>query len=129
MLYKQIPYTMTKNVSFDFLTKFMYRTWTVASGGAGSLVIPLIAAAAASVLSCLSSQPGDMLLSLVNAHEGERRRTRDLVRQIYHSDRGLRGFLVGVKTRLLHVGLIVTVQLLIYDLVKRLFGIAATGSV
>ena len=129
MLYKQVPYTMTKNVSFDLITKFMYRTLSVTSGGAGSVVIPLVAAVGASVLSCLSSQPGDMLLSLVNAHEGESRRTRDLVRQIYHSDRGLGGFLVGVKTRLLHVGLIVTVQLLIYDMVKRLFGIAATGSV
>lgn len=129
MLYKQIPYTMTKNVSFDFLTKFMYRMWAVSAGHTMSVVIPLFAAAAASVLSCLSSQPGDMLLSLVNAHEGERRRTRDLVQQIFHSDRGMQGFFVGVKTRLLHVGLIVTVQLLIYDFVKRLFGIAATGSV
>lgn len=123
MLYKQVPYTITKNVSFDFLTKFMHSHTPIKIG------IPLVAAAVASVLSCLSSQPGDMLLSLVNAHEGERRRTRDLISQIYHSHRGIRGFMVGVKTRLLHVGVIVTVQLLIYDFVKRLFGIAATGSV
>ena len=148
MLYKQVPYTITKNVSFDFLTKFMYtsssswwRTAAVAAaatgGGGGAattksalkVAIPFVAATMASVLSCLSSQPGDMLLSLVSAHEGERRRTRDVIAQIYNSDRGLRGFMVGVKTRLLHVGLIVTVQLLIYDFVKRLFGIAATGSV
>jgi len=126
MLYKQIPYTITKNVSFDFLTKFLYKTTATS---AGSLVIPFVAAAAASVLSCLSSQPGDMLLSVVNAHEGERRRTRDVMKQIFHSDRGVRGFFVGVKTRFLHVGMIVTVQLLIYDFVKRLAGIAATGSV
>lgn len=128
MLYKQVPYTITKNVSFDFLTKLMYQLGAGTFAGA-SVLIPLGSAAMTSVLSCLSSQPGDMLLSLVNAHEGERRRMRDLIRQIMHSDRGLRGFMVGIKTRFLHVGMIVTVQLLIYDFVKRLFGIAATGSV
>lgn len=125
MLCKQVPYTITKNVSFDFLTKTLYRRL----GGAASLAVPLVSAAVASVLSCLSSQPGDMLLSLANAHEGERRRTRDWIRQIVHSDKGWAGFMVGVKTRLLHVGVIVTMQLLIYDFVKRLVGIAATGSV
>ena len=144
MLYKQIPYTITKNVSFDFITKFLYKmtttatattttttttTSTTAAANTGSLMIPLAAAVAASILSCLSSQPGDMLLSVVNAHEGERRKTRDVMKQIFRSDRGVRGFFVGVKTRFLHVGMIVTVQLLIYDFVKRLVGIAATGTV
>jgi hypothetical protein len=34
---------------------------------------------------------------------------------------------VGIQERFLHVGMIVTLQLLIYDYVKRLVGIAATG--
>jgi solute carrier family 25 phosphate transporter 3 len=124
MLYKQVPYTITKNVSFDLITTALYRRWSSTVGW----VVPLTAAVVASVLSCLASQPGDMLLSLVNAHEGERRDTMDLARVLWRL-KGWRGFFVGLKTRLLHVGMIVTMQLLIYDFVKRSFGIAATGSI
>jgi hypothetical protein len=69
-----------------------------------------------------------MLLSLVNAHEGNRR-THDIMKDIMRSDRGVRGFFVGIKTRFLHVGITVTLQLFIYDFAKRLCGIAATGTV
>jgi solute carrier family 25 phosphate transporter 3 len=124
MMYKQVPYTITKNVSFDLITTALYRWWSSSVGW----VVPLTAAVVASVLSCLASQPGDMLLSLANAHEGERRNTVDLARVLWRL-KGWRGFFVGLKTRLLHVGMIVTMQLLIYDLVKRSFGIAATGSI
>jgi solute carrier family 25 (mitochondrial phosphate transporter), member 3 len=130
MLYKQVPYTVTKNVSFDFITKFGYTAllWSgSATGSTAKLFVPLAAAALTSILSCITSQPGDMVLSLVNAHSGDRRRTRDIVRDILLSDRGIGGFFVGLKTRFLHVGVTVTLQLLIYDFIKRLCGIAATG--
>ena len=68
-----------------------------------------------------------MVLSVVNAHEGDRR-PMDILRGILQSNRGFAGLFVGFRTRLLHVGLIVTIQLLVYDSVKRLLGIAATGS-
>jgi hypothetical protein len=35
---------------------------------------------------------------------------------------------VEQKARLLHVGIIVTIQLVIYDFVKQLFGLPATGA-
>lgn len=129
MVYKQVPYTVTKNVSFDFLTRSTYaamRQNGVVMSSAVKVSVPMFAAFVASLLSCVSSQPGDMLLSLVNAHKGKRR-TKDIVRDILRTDRGIKGFFVGIKTRLLHVGIIVTLQLLIYDFVKRLCGIAATG--
>ena len=68
-----------------------------------------------------------MILSLMNAHKNDVRRTRDIVHDIVKSERGISGFFVGLKTRFLHVGIIVTLQLLIYDIVKRMCGIAATG--
>jgi len=40
---------------------------------------------------------------------------------------GIAGFFVGIKERFVHVGMIVTLQLLIYDYAKRLVDIAATG--
>lgn len=131
MVYKQVPYTVTKNVSFDLITKFAYLLLLgkgVALTSTLKITVPLFAAGLASILSCISSQPGDMLLSLVNAHGGNRR-THDIVKDILRSERGVRGFFVGIKTRFVHVGIIVTLQLLIYDFVKRLCGIAATGTV
>jgi len=129
MMYKQVPYTVVKNVSFDFFAKHAYSTLRhvgIAPTATVKFTVPLLSAAMASILSCIGSQPGDMLLSLVNAHGGNRR-TRDIVKDILRSERGVYGFFVGIKTRLVHVGLIVTLQLLLYDFVKRLCGIAATG--
>ena len=130
MLTKQVPYTVTKNVSFDMVTTIAYSTvtaWGMAVCSKTKIIIPLISAMIAGVLSCISSQPGDMLLSVVNAHEGKGR-TIDYANQIMKEE-GIAGFFVGIRERFLHVGLIVTMQLLIYDFVKRLVGIAATGSV
>lgn len=131
MAWKQIPYTTTKNVSFDIITKNAYAFLRRQGQGLSSttmFVVPLVSAAIASVLACVSSQPGDMLLSLVNAHEDDDRRTLDFSKDILRT-RGIRGFFVGMQARIYHVGIIVTMQLLIYDFVKRLCGIAATGSV
>jgi len=131
MILKQVPYTVTKNVSFDLITRFFYsslRQSGVATISHGmKFMIPLISAVIASVLSSLTSQPGDTILSLSCAHDGDYK-TRDISRNILRSDRGIAGFFVGTKTRLLHVGIIVTIQLLIYEYIKRLCGIAATGS-
>lgn len=130
MMCKQVPYTITKNVSFDYFATMAYataRSWGYAITAKTRLVIPLVSAMVASVLSCISSQPGDLLLSVTNAHEGTRR-TRDFAKDILQGDDGVRGFFVGIKARFLHVGFMVTLQLLIYDLVKRLVGIGATGS-
>merc|ERR1712150_447815 len=89
------------------------------------IFIPLLSAMIASVLSCVSSQPGDMLLSVVNAEKGDHR-TRDFAKDILKNN-GVRGFFVGMKARFVHVGLIVTVQMFIYDIIKRICGITATG--
>lgn len=129
MLLKQVPYTITKNCSFDVFTMSSYRILRAmgyALTANVKIAVPLLSAAAAAVLSCISSHPGDMLLSLVNAHEGPKR-TRDFAKEILHGEDGARGFFVGLKPRFLHVILIVTVQLMIYDFAKRLVGIAATG--
>ena len=66
-----------------------------------------------------------MLLSVINAHRGKLT-TRDYIKSIM-KEKGIGGFFVGIQERFVHVGIIVTVQLLIYDFVKRLVGITATG--
>eukprot|EP00545_Synedropsis_sp_CCMP1620_P014721 CAMPEP_0119019194 /NCGR_PEP_ID=MMETSP1176-20130426/21185_1 /TAXON_ID=265551 /ORGANISM="Synedropsis recta cf, Strain CCMP1620" /LENGTH=131 /DNA_ID=CAMNT_0006973341 /DNA_START=12 /DNA_END=407 /DNA_ORIENTATION=- len=131
MLYKQVPYTISKNVAFDFLTRASYgmmRTGGMALTTNTKIMIPFVCALATSILATICSQPGDMLLSLVNAHEGTKR-TNDFAKDIIKGEWGLKGFFVGTKSRLLHVGIIVTSQLILYDVIKRMVGIAATGSV
>mmetsp|Transcript_26660 Transcript_26660/g.40321 ORF Transcript_26660/g.40321 Transcript_26660/m.40321 type:complete len:222 (+) Transcript_26660:803-1468(+) len=132
MLYKQIPYTISKNVAFDILTKMGYSLLvtggsTVALTRGAKLGIPFTSALITSVLATLFSQPGDYLLSLTNAHEGNRKRTRHMISDILRAS-GPGGFFIGIKTRFLHVGTIVTVQLMLYDIIKRMVGIAATGT-
>ena len=129
MVLKQVPYTITKNVSFDIFTTALYamlRAQSKTMTAGVKFTVPFVSAVVASILSCISSQPGDMVLSLVNAHEGEER-PGDIFKRILKGEKGIGGFFVGFKTRMVHVGVIVTLQLLIYDYVKRLCGIAATG--
>jgi solute carrier family 25 (mitochondrial phosphate transporter), member 3 len=150
MISKQVPYTVTKNVAFDIFTRFSYGAVSRRVAGpipsTAKIAVPFVSAFAASMLSCVASQPGDMLVSLVNAHEDDSTvpslvvtrhgsqgapklsPTRKAMQTILSSDKGVRGLFVGLKTRLLHVGIIVTLQLLVYDFVKRLVGIAATGT-
>jgi solute carrier family 25 phosphate transporter 3 len=41
---------------------------------------------------------------------------------------GLAEFFVGIQARFVHVGGIITTQLVVYDIVKQLLGLPATGS-
>jgi solute carrier family 25 (mitochondrial phosphate transporter), member 3 len=131
-IYKQVPYTVAKNVSFDYFTKFAYRiviAYGLSMNHATKFTIPFLSGILASIMSCISSQPGDMLLSLVSARQGENRSANAIARDILRSKRGISGFFVGLNMRLYHVGIIVTLQLVMYDFLKRLCGGIATGSV
>ena len=46
---------------------------------------------------------------------------------LQQSERGIGGLFVGFKTRLIHVGITVTIQFLVFDYVKRLWGVASDG--
>eukprot|EP00977_Amphora_coffeiformis_P012376 scaffold3058_cov177-Amphora_coffeaeformis.AAC.13 len=52
---------------------------------------------------------------------------RDVVTRLYR-DGGVAKFFTGTQARIIHVGLIITSQLVIYDIVKQLLGLPATGS-
>jgi solute carrier family 25 phosphate transporter 3 len=41
---------------------------------------------------------------------------------------GVSQFFIGTQARLVHVGGIITQQLVVYDIVKQLLGLPATGS-
>jgi solute carrier family 25 (mitochondrial phosphate transporter), member 3 len=172
MLAKQVPYTLGKQVSFDVFAGLLYAffhaiptavgttttTTTTTTGIVPFLsetqikwVVSVLAAFMASIIACIFSQPGDMILTETYKKkqqptklQGLRNRvstttttTKNLVltdrsflnvvRTIYGRE-GLVSFFTGTGARIVHVGLIITSQLVIYDLVKQLLGLPATGS-
>jgi solute carrier family 25 phosphate transporter 3 len=128
MLTKQVPYTMAKQVSFDLFAALLYSLaqklklrvedlkWAISVGSAFL----------ASLLSCIFSQPGDMVLT-ATANDKQGRTFPAIVADIYRAH-GFAGFFLGVQARLAHVASIITSQLVIYDIVKLALGLPATGS-
>ena len=107
--------------------------------------ITLISASIAAFFSSLISQPGDTLLTIVNKSTRMDAVTADNIRTDLQSDTkpkvnvlalmkksvnelGFKGLFVGTQARLYHVSTILIVQLVVYDYIKQLVGLAATGS-
>lgn len=84
-------------------------------------------AACAAVLACFSSQPGDMILTQTYKNKTPKKFI-NVIKEIKASSPGLSGFFVGTQARLVHVGIIITSQLMIYDVVKQAVGLKATGA-
>lgn len=132
MLAKQIPYTATKQLSFDFFTSALYEAYekrkqVIDMTDSEKLGIVVGAAALTSVLSCVTSQPGDVILTeTYRSHCGES--FGDVISNIYKQSNGFNGFFSGLKARVIHVGGIITTQLVVYDKTKQFLGLSATGS-
>lgn len=133
MLAKQIPYTLGKQVSFDVFAGILYAFFN--SGAVKwaqqhvKLAVSVLAAFAASLVACIFSQPGDMVLTETYRprSKGDHRSFLAIIRSIYGMN-GLSSFFAGTGARIVHVGLIITSQLVIYDIVKQMLGLPATGS-
>lgn len=125
---KQLPYTATKQVTFDALMDAAARAspllprWASTAG----------AAATAAILSTLASQPGDAILSEVSRGRSAKPldSARDGANEDGHSSLvavierlGAAGLTRGLRARLVQVGIIVTVQLVLYDSLKHAFGV------
>lgn len=128
MLSKQIPYTMAKQVSFDIVAQFLYASL----GEKGldpkdlKLLVSVMAAFVASIFACISSQPGDMILT--KTYEGKSASGFLGVINTIYKEGGVNGFFTGTGARIVHVSSIITSQLVIYDVVKQALGLPATGS-
>mmetsp|Transcript_9042 Transcript_9042/g.17053 ORF Transcript_9042/g.17053 Transcript_9042/m.17053 type:complete len:338 (-) Transcript_9042:252-1265(-) len=140
MLSKQVPYTMGKQVSFDIVATFLYSILSKQSGETGMMVtmikaedlkwlVSVVSAFVASIFACISSQPGDMILT-----ETYKQGTSKgigfvgVIQKIYDNKGGISGFFTGTGARIVHVSSIITSQLVIYDVVKQMLGLPATGS-
>jgi solute carrier family 25 phosphate transporter 3 len=143
MLAKQIPYTMGKQVSFDVFAQILYvlAAQMAVSHADAKWAISVSAAFLASVVACITSQPGDMILTAtykgghgghgpsagVDDTLGGSKDFATIVSGIYRRH-GLAGFFFGLPARMAHVASIITSQLVAYDLIKMGLGLPVTGS-
>lgn len=129
MLSKQIPYTMAKQVSFDIVATLLYGILNGKDLKATDLkwVVSVLSAFVASIFACISSQPGDMILTETYKNS-EGLSFFGVIQSIYKSKGGASGFFTGTGARIVHVSSIITSQLVIYDVVKQCLGLPATGS-
>ena len=128
MLSKQVPYTMAKQVSFDVVATMLYAI--CAEKGLDKtemkMYVSVLSAFVASIFACISSQPGDMILT--ETYKGKAANGfLGVIAKIYKSG-GIPAFFTGTGARIVHVSSIITSQLVIYDIVKQLLGLPATGS-
>jgi solute carrier family 25 (mitochondrial phosphate transporter), member 3 len=128
MLSKQVPYTMSKQVSFDIFASWLYALVEMSNFTREDVKwgISLTAAFLASILACLSSQPGDMILTAT--YKGKSNLgVLGIVKDIY-SKQGISGFFTGIQARIAHVAAIITLQLVLYDIIKIALNLPTTGS-
>jgi solute carrier family 25 phosphate transporter 3 len=136
MLSKQVPYTFAKQVSFDTFAAMLYGFAASASLVKADIKIEVSFGAAflASVLACLLSQPGDVLLTATYKNtgggddDGQQPTSFGEVVARISQEQGLQGFFSGISARFVHVGAIITSQLVLYDIVKQMLGLPATGT-
>jgi solute carrier family 25 phosphate transporter 3 len=147
MLAKQVPYTFGKQVSFDVFASMLYAFFhsvqekMAMTDGSIKWAVSVSAAFLASIIACIFSQPGDMILtetyrpskaastprSSPRSNSEQSSSFAETIQRIYAAG-GLSNFFTGTQARIVHVGLIITSQLVIYDVVKQLLGLPATGS-
>ena len=127
MLSKQIPYTAAKQVSFDVAAGAIY---SALGAYAANLAfgVEVAAAFSASVVACIMSHPGDVLLTAsYQSKENGAGGFFATASKIYDKG-GFKAFFRGLNARFIHVGFIITSQLVIYDQIKQALGLAASGA-
>ena len=127
ILIKMVPGTMCQMASYELLTRSAYnllQDLQLDNSGSLHLVVATSCALAASVVSTLTSQPGDTILSEINKAGAENSCIFRVVRNLGCPTELFR----GVKARLVHLLALVSSQLLIYDYIKVMVGLSATGT-
>lgn len=136
MLTKQVFYTIGKQVSFDIFGSLLYDFFQKNDDKFAFLtptsikwIVSVTAAFIASLFACLMSQPGDVILTETykKVEKGKQLSFQEVIHKI-NSNGGLANFFTGTGARIVHVGMIITSQLVVYDIVKQLLGLPATGS-
>jgi solute carrier family 25 phosphate transporter 3 len=128
ILFKQIPYTMTKFVVYEKVAEAVFRVFPKKDLSDGmQTVVNLGSGLMAGFAAAIVSQPADTMLSKINKTkgapgEGTTSRLIKIAKEL-----GLRGSYAGIGARLFMVGTLTAGQFAIYGDVKKMLG--ATGGV
>lgn len=128
ILFKQIPYTMTKFVVYEKVAEAVYRVYPKQNMSDGmQTTVNLGSGLMAGFAAAIVSQPADTMLSKINKTKGEpgEGTTSRLIK--IAKELGLRGSYSGIGARLFMVGTLTAGQFAIYGDVKKALG--ATGGV
>merc|ERR1712216_834720 len=93
----------------------MGQTLGISADTSQRFVISTLCAVFAGVVSTLTSQPGDTILSEVNKGSGGKKVERELREVVAPYAAAPQELLRGVKARLIHLLVLITTQLVIYD--------------
>ena len=130
ILFKQVPYTMTKFVVFEKASEVIFGSMSTPKADMSSSTITSInlgSGLIAGIAAALVSQPADTLLSKVNkTPKAPGQSTASLLMQIAGKT-GLGGLFGGVGARVVMVGTLTAGQFAIYGSLKEAFG--ATGGI
>lgn len=121
-----LRYTFGKQVSFDMIAATLYTVLSKIMETVNKWIVSVSAAFCASLVACIFSQPGDMILT--ETYKGSEPGSFGTVLSSIYRRGGIPEFFRGTGARIIHVGMIITSQLVIYDIVKQLLGLPATGS-
>lgn len=113
--------TMAKQVSFDLFAGYLYLFVSAKTE------VEFLAAFLASILACLASHPGDVVLTATYKGSRSTGYFTSVVSNLY-DQKGFNAFFAGINARFFHVGAIITSQLVLYDVIKQLLGLPATGT-
>ncbi|KAF6809081.1 hypothetical protein CSOJ01_07150 [Colletotrichum sojae] len=129
ILFKQVPYTMTKFVAFEKVVEFAYANFfdKATTSDGMQTTINLGSGLLAGFAAAIVSQPADTMLSKINKTkglpgEGTTSRLIKIAKEL-----GVRGSFSGVGARLFMVGVLTAGQFAIYGDLKKAMG--ATGGV
>ncbi|KAH9230501.1 hypothetical protein K456DRAFT_55569 [Colletotrichum gloeosporioides 23] len=129
ILFKQVPYTMTKFVAFEKVSEFAYANFFDKSKTSDGMqtTINLGSGLIAGFAAAIVSQPADTMLSKINKTKGlpGESTTSRLVK--IAKELGVRGSFSGLPARLFMVGALTAGQFAIYGDLKKALG--ATGGV
>eukprot|EP00163_Fabomonas_tropica_P008596 TRINITY_DN18328_c0_g1_i1.p1 TRINITY_DN18328_c0_g1~~TRINITY_DN18328_c0_g1_i1.p1 ORF type:complete len:359 (+),score=134.57 TRINITY_DN18328_c0_g1_i1:90-1079(+) len=119
ILFKQIPYTMTKFVVYENVSTLIYKFVEKENTGVGGqLVISLGSGVVAGIASAIVSQPADTILSVVNKQKDDSGAVRQIVR--IFRQMSAKELFAGLGARCVMVGTLTAGQFFIFNAVKFL---------
>ncbi len=128
ILFKQVPYTITKFVAFEKVSETIYAQFDKSKlSNSAQTSINLGSGLIAGFVAAIVSQPADTMLSKINKTKGLPGESTVSRLIKIAGELGLRGSFAGLPTRLFMVGGLTAGQFAIYGDIKKALGIKASS--